>query len=109
MKFIALNNDCHDFEFSIDQKSLTMIWNVSHDLSNVAYIGINSFHLSSVKPFTDGKHLTDGHISIYSNLISRTVTNPKRRILDVRVPKNSSVVECSINTSSVWFSVKFRF
>ena len=99
MKFITLNNDCHDFEFSSNQSTLTLTWNVSHDLTNVNFIGLHSFHLSSIKNYIDGKHIHDGHIRIYTNLISRTVTNPKRRILDIRIPKNSTVVDCSINTS----------
>ena len=101
MKFITLTEKCVNFEFSSQQNPdvLILTWNVAHDFSNVAFIGVNSFHLSNIIQFKDQNHFHDNHIRISTNLISRTITNPTRNILDIRVPKHAIVAECRINTS----------
>ena len=103
MRYITLTDECVNFEFvKTKPNGLTLTWNVAHDLSNVTYIGINSFHLSTLKYHNDSaNHSRDAHIRIYTNLISRTVTNPTRRILDLKIPKSSNVAETKLNMSTI--------
>ena len=98
MRYITLTDKCLNFEFSSQENPdiVKLIWNVPHDFSEVPYIGIHSFHLSELKN-KSGHH--DYHIRLSSNLIARTITNPTRNILDIRIPKNSVVAECRLNTS----------
>ena len=105
MKYITLTDECVDFDFvKTKPNGLILTWNVAHDLSNVTHIGINSFHLSEVRYHTDsGNHSRDAHIRIYTNLISRTVTNPTRRILDLKIPKSCNVAEMKLNMSTLKF------
>ena len=98
MRFISFTERCLNFEFS-SQKSpdvVKLIWNVPHDFSDIPFIGIHSFYLSELTPRDDN---FDNHIRISTNLIARTITNPTRNILDIRIPKNSVVAECRLNTS----------
>ena len=101
MRYITLTNECLNFEFSSQQssRSLKFIWNVPHDFSDIPYIGIHSFHLSELEPRVEQNHNYDSHIRLSTNLIARTITNPTRNILDIRIPKNSVVAECRLNTS----------
>ena len=98
MRYITLTDKCLNFEFSSQENSdfVKLIWNVPHDFSEVSYIGIHSFHLSELK---NKSNHHDYHIRLSSNLIARTITNPTRNILDIRIPKNSVVAECRLNTS----------
>ena len=98
MRYITLTDRCLNFEFTSQQSSdsLKLIWNVPHDFSDIPYIGIHSFYLSELKERTEN---FDYHIRISTNLIARTITNPTRNILDIRIPSNSVVAECRLNTS----------
>lgn len=97
MRFITLTDKCVNFEFSQTTPDiLKLVWNVPHDFSEIPYIGIHSFYLSELKLREDKK---DSHIRLSTNLIARTITNPTRNILDIRIPKNSVVAECRLNTS----------
>lgn len=101
MRFITLTDNCLNFDFSADKNPdvLKLIWNVAHDFSEIPFIGIHSFHLSELELPGDKNDHYDTHVRISTNLIARTITNPTRNILDIRVPKNSVVVECRLNTS----------
>ena len=94
MRYITLTDKCVNFEFSTNSKDIKLVWNVPHDFSEIPFIGIHSFHLSELEI---KKH--DSHIRLSTNLITRTITNPTRNILDIRIPKNSVVAECRLNTS----------
>lgn len=97
MRYITLTDKCLNFEFVSQEnaKTLKLIWNVPHDFSEVPFIGIYSFHLSELEIQDDH----DYHIRLSTNLIARTITNPTRNILDIRIPENSRVAECRLNTS----------
>ena len=97
MRYITFTDQCLNFEFSTQESPniLKLIWNVQHDFSEIPYIGIHSFYLSELQERQD----FDYHIRISTNLIARTITNPTRNILDIRMPKNSVVAECRLNTS----------
>ena len=100
MRYITLTDRCLNFEFHSQENPdvVQFIWNVPHDFTEVPYIGIHSFYLSELEmKDKNGRH--DYHIRISSNLIARTITNPTRNILDIRIPKNSVVAECRLNTS----------
>ena len=101
MRYITLTDKCLNFEFSSQKSpnSLKLIWNVPHDFSDVAFIGISSFYLSELEPRLEKNRSHDYHVRLSTNLISRTITNPTRNILDLRIPKNSLVAECRLNTS----------
>ena len=100
MRYITLTDQCVNFEHTSQNKTLKLIWNVPHDFSEIPYIGIHSFYLSELEPNRDNKnHPHDSHIRLSTNLIARTITNPTRNILDIRLPKNSVVAECRLNTS----------
>ena len=103
MRYISLSEDCLNFEFSSQTSPniLTLTWNVPHDFSNIAFIGINSLYLSFLRYHTEKNHPTENHVKIYTNLIRRTVTNPKRRILDLKIPKSSHILECKLNMSKI--------
>ena len=98
MRFITLTDKCLNFDFSSQKNPdvLKLIWNVPHDFSEIPFIGIHSFHLSELE-ISSANH--DTHVRISTNLIARTITNPTRNILDIRIPKNSVVAECRLNTS----------
>ena len=100
MRYITFTNRCLNFEFSTQESPniLKLVWNVQHDFSEIPYIGIHSFYLSELQE-RDEKDGLDYHIRISTNLIARTITNPTRNILDIRMPKNSVVAECRLNTS----------
>ena len=97
MRYITFTNRCLNFEFSTQESPniLKLVWNVQHDFSEIPYIGIHSFYLSELQERQD----FDYHIRISTNLIARTITNPTRNILDMRMQKNSVVAECRLNTS----------
>ena len=97
MRYITFTDQCLNFEFSTQEsaKILKLIWNVQHDFSEIPYIGIHSFYLSELQE----RDSFDYHIRISTNLIARTITNPTRNILDIRMQKNSVVAECRLNTS----------
>ena len=97
MRYITFTDQCLNFEFSTQEspKILKLIWNVQHDFSEIPYIGIHSFYLSELQECNS----FDYHIRISTNLIARTITNPTRNILDIRMQKNSVVAECRLNTS----------
>ena len=97
MRYITFTDQCLNFEFSTQESPniLKLIWNVQHDFSEIPYIGIHSFYLSELQERQD----FDSHIRISTNLIARTITNPTRNILDMRMQKNSVVAECRLNTS----------
>ena len=94
MRYITLTDECVNFGFSSNSNDLKLVWNVPHDFSEIPFIGIHSFHLSELETKNH-----DSHIRLSTNLITRTITNPKRNILDIRIPKNSAVAECRLNTS----------
>ena len=102
MRYITLTDKCLDFEFFTGPKKLKLIWNVPHDFSEIPFIGIHSFHLSELK--IDEKNRHDLHLRLSTNLIARTITNPTRNILDIRIPKNSVVAECRLNTSKYTYA-----
>ena len=101
MRYITLTDKCLNFEFSSQRNPdiLKLIWNVPHDFSEIPFIGIHSFHLSELGPRDGKSDRHDTHIRLSTNLITRTITNPTRNILDLRIPKNSVVAECKLNTS----------
>ena len=111
MRYISLSDDCINFDFSTQTTPniLTLTWNVPHDFSNVAFIGINSINISSLRYQTEKNHPTENHVKIYTNLIRRTVTNPKRRILDIKIPKNSNFLECKLNMSKNFILILFIY
>ena len=102
MRYLTLTSDSSKYQCNSVGDTAVVQWNVHHDFTNISDIGITSITFSGFKK-------TQGHdvkVPIYSNLITRTVTNPKRNILTVRIPKNSSVAEFQLNMSrcNVWFA-----
>ena len=77
MRYITLTDECVNFGFSSNSNDLKLVWNVPHDFSEIPFIGIHSFHLSELETKNH-----DSHIRLSTNLITRTITNPKRNILD---------------------------
>ena len=103
MRYITLTDKCVNFEFSSRKNPdlVKLTWNVPHDFSEIPFIGIHSFYLSELEVKDDKHDRHDSHIRICTNLITRTITNPTRNILDIRIPKNSVVAECRLNTSKL--------
>lgn len=101
MRYITLTEKCLNFEFSSQKNPdiVNLVWNVPHDFSDIPFIGIHSFHLSELSLPDNRNERHDSHIRLSTNLITRTITNPTRNILDLRIPKNSVVAECRLNTS----------
>ena len=95
MRYLTLTSDSANFETETVDDQVLLKWNHAYDFSNIAFIGIASI---SFQGFKADKH-HDFLVPIYSNLISRTIMNPKRNILNVRVTKNSHVAQCQLNMS----------
>ena len=95
MRYLTLTSESANFETDVVGDQVILKWNHAYDFSNIAYIGISSISFQGFKP---NKH-HDFLIPVYSNLISRTIMNPKRNILNVRVTRNSHVAECQLNMS----------
>ena len=93
MRYLTLTSDSSKYQCSSEGNTVIVQWNGYHDFTSISDIGINSMTFS-------GYRKTQGHdvmFPVYSPLITRTVTNPKRNILTVRIPKNSSVAQCQLN------------
>ena len=95
MRYLTLTSDSSKYQCDTVGDTVVVNWTVHHDFTNISDIGISSIRFS-------GFQKTQGHdvlVPIYSNLITRTVTNPKRNILSLRIPRNSMVAECQLNMS----------
>ena len=107
MRYLTLTSDSSKYQCTSAGGTVVLQWNVHHDFTNISDIGITSITFSGFKKIQGH----DVKVPIYSNLITRTVTNPKRNILTIRIPKNSSVAECQLNMSrcNVWFAKYIHF
>ena len=95
MRYLTLTSDCSKFDCDTVGDQLVLKWNTFYDFTNIGFIGISSISFHGFKPNT--KH--DRLVPIYSNLISRTIMNPKRNILNLRITRNSHVAQCQLNMS----------
>ena len=94
MRYLTLTNDCTKFEYDTVGTLVTVKWNIQQDFTNVASIGISSLTMCGYK-----LPKTDIMVPIYTNVITRTITNPKRNILNLRLPRHSLVANCQLNMS----------
>ena len=94
MRFLTLTSDSSNFEYFVIDKSLKCKWNISQDFSNISYVGISSLILDGFKPTK-----TERYLKISTNIITRTISNPKRNILNLKIQKNSSVAQFQLNMS----------
>ena len=102
MRYLTFTSDSSKYQCNSVGDTVIVQWNVHHDFRNVSDIGITTMTFSGFKK-------SQGHdvmVPIYSNLITRTVTNPKRNILSLRIPRNSMVADCQLNMSrlNVYFT-----
>ena len=95
MRYLTLTSDCSKFECDTVGDQTVFKWNTFYDFTNIGYIGISSITFHGFKPNKNHDQL----VPIYSNLISRTIMNPKRNILNLRVTRNSHVAHCQLNMS----------
>ena len=99
MRYLTLTSDSSNFEYFCMDKIVKFKWNISQDFSNISYVGISSLILNGFKPTK-----TERYLKISTNIITRTIANPKRNILNLRIPKNSSVAQFQLNMSK-YFSM----
>ena len=95
MRYLTLTSESSKYQCDSVGDTVIAKWTVYQDFTNISDIGISSITFSGYKK-TQGHDVT---VPIYSNLITRTVTNPKRNILSLRIPRNSLVAECQLNMS----------
>ena len=94
MRYLTLTSDSSKFEYSSIGGSLICKWNIRKDFTNISYVGISSFIMSGFKPYDNERF-----VQICTNIISRTIANPNRNILNLRIPKNSTVSQFELNMS----------
>ena len=99
MRFLTLSSDSSNFEFSTNDNILICKWNITHDFSNISYIGISSLMLNGFKPSR-----SENFVKVSTNIINRTIANPTRNILNLCIRKNSTVAQCQLNMSE-YFSI----
>ena len=95
MRYLTLTNDCSKFEYDTVGNEVILKWNVQQDFVNAAAIGISSLTMCGFK-----LPKADVMVPIYTNIITRTITNPKRNILNLRIPRHSLVANCQLNMST---------
>ena len=98
MRYLTLTSDSSKYQSESVGDAVIVTWTVHQDFTNISDIGISSIRFSGFKKIEALK----GHdimVPIHSNLITRTVMNPKRNILCLRIPRNSMVAECQLNMS----------
>ena len=96
MRYLTLSSDSSHFQYDSAGDNVTFKWNISENFSNIAYIGISSIIITGLK-----QSKTDTMISILTNLISRTIGNPRRNIINLRLPRHSSLAQCQLNMSKL--------
>lgn len=98
MRYLTLTSDSSKYRCVSVGDTIVLSWTVHHDFTNISDIGISSIRFSGFAKSQKQK----GHdimVPINSNLITRTVMNPKRNILSLRIPRNNTVAECQLNMS----------
>ena len=95
MRYLTLTSDCSKFEYDAVGDQVILKWNAFYDFANIGFIGISSICFQGFNSNTD----RDVCVPVYCNLISRTVMNPKRNILNLRITRNSHVAHCQLNMS----------
>ena len=98
MRYLTLTSDSSKYQCDSVGDTTIVTWTVHHDFTNISDIGISSIRFSGYKK-TEEQKGHDFMVPIYSNLITRTVMNPKRNILSLRIPRGSMVAECQLNMS----------
>ena len=95
MRYLTLTNDCSKFETDSVGDQVVLKWNNPYDFTNIAYVGISAITFHGFKP--NRNH--DVLVPVHTNLITRTIMNPRRNILNIRIPRNSHVAESQLNMS----------
>ena len=98
MRYLTLTSDSSKYRCVSVGDTIVLSWTVHHDFTNISDIGISSIRFTGFAKSQKQK----GHdimVPINSNLITRTVMNPKRNILSLKIPRNNVVAECQLNMS----------
>ena len=108
MRYLTLTSESSKYQCVSVGDTIVATWTVHHDFTNISDIGISSIQFNGFK-----RQGHDVMVPVYSNLITRTITNPKRKILSLRIPRNSMVAECQLNMSRLTICItilinKFR-
>ena len=100
MRYLTLTSESSKYQCVSVGDAIVVTWTVHHDFTNISDIGISSIRFNGFE--------IQGHdvmVNIYSNLITRTVTNPKRNILSLRIPRKCTVAECQLNMSRLFICI----
>ena len=98
MRYLTLTSDSSKYRCVSVGDTIVLSWTVHHDFTNISDIGISSIRFTGfAKSQKQRGH--DIMVQINSNLITRTVMNPKRNILSLKIPRNNAVAECQLNMS----------
>ena len=98
MRYLTLTSDSSKYRCVSVGDTIVLSWTVHHDFTNISDIGISSIRFTGfAKSQKQRGH--DIMVPINSNLITRTVMNPKRNILSLKIPRNNAVAECQLNMS----------
>ena len=92
MRYLLLSSSSKHFDYTANNNKIELTWNLPFDFTNIGYVGISNLHIGNLIASP-----TDAIASVHSNIISRTMTNPDRNILNFKIPKDSTVVEVRLN------------